>query len=97
MREDIVPKMNTETLYLEALPKAVRRAVKAPAAPGMVPHGFSDVEIRASVPADGEHGKTTLTYTHAHDATTHAVLQRALVAQAGRELSSLLADDEEDQ
>lgn len=88
---------NEETLYLEALPKAVRRALRAPAAPGMVPHGFEVVELRASVPADGEHGKTTLTYTHAHDAATHTVLQRALVAQSGRELSSLLADDEEDQ
>lgn len=86
-----------ETLYLEALPKAVRRAVKAPPAPGMTPHGFTDVEIRASVPADGEHGKTTLTYTHTHDEATHSVHQRALVAQATRELSSLLADDEEDE
>lgn len=102
-----------ETLYLEALPKAVRRAVRADPAPGMQPHGFTIEELRKSDPratinpadpegppldgADNEHGKTKLVYTHPHDETTHRVFQRALIAQANREHEEIVADNEEDE
>lgn len=90
-------KKQKETIYLEALPKAVRRALRAPQAAGMLPLGFDEVEVHASDPRAGEHGKTTLSYSHSHDAATHSALQGIVVKQANREVVALLADDEEDE
>lgn len=83
-------KSDQETLYLEAHPKAVKRALRA------VSTGFNVAEVRASNNAEGEHGKTTLTYTHALDAAQHGSALAALTKQTNIEQHDLLADDEED-
>jgi acetolactate synthase regulatory subunit len=83
-------KSANETLHLEAHPKAVKRALRA------VDTGFSVVEVRDSNNAEGEHGKTTLIFTHSGDATQLRVALDALTKQTNIEQHDLLADDEED-
>lgn len=80
-----------EVLYLEAHPKSVKRALKV--------LGFKlSVDVHASVKENGEHGKTTVTYTHALNAGNHRLALDALTKQANIEEDHLLrADPEEDE
>lgn len=80
------------TLYLEALPKAVKRALRGSS-------GLSVVECRASDNANlerDEHGKTTLVYTTTLDATALNQALHDLTRNANIEQDLLLRDDEED-
>lgn len=83
-------KSESETLHLEALPKAVKRALR------VVEHGFEVVECRLSNNAEGEHGKTTLIYKTKGDATSQRSALDAVTKQANIEQDNLLRDDEED-
>lgn len=86
-------KTDTHTIYLEAHPKSVKRALRASGV------RLNVVECR---PSDNgrmdvdEHGKTTLTYTHKLDDGQHRLALDALTKQANIEQDHLLRDDEED-
>lgn len=80
----------TETLYLEAHPKSVKRALRAAST------GFSVVECRASDNSQGEHGKTTLVYTHKLSDGEHTLALNQLTKQANIEQDHLLRDDPEE-
>lgn len=78
-----------EVLHLEALPKAVKRALRRV-------QGLAVVECRASNNAAEEHGKTTLVYTTSLDAAALNAALHDLGKQANIEQDLLLRDDEED-
>lgn len=74
--------MARETLFLQAPPAAVRRALKSPPAPGMAKHGFHVVELRAADNTAGEGGRTVLVYEHDHDEASHQAHVAQVVARA---------------
>lgn len=81
-----------EVLYLEALPKAVKRALRSV-------QGLSVVECRPSdngILEREEHGKTTLIYTTNLDPAALRTALDAVSKQANIEQDLLLRDDEED-
>lgn len=77
-------------VHFEAHPKAVKRALKA------VQHGLEVVECRASDNNAGEHGKTTLVYSHAGDAGEQRLDLDAVSKQTNIEQDHLLRDDPEE-
>lgn len=78
-------------LHFEAHPKSVKRALKS------VTPDWLDVDVHRSDKARGEHGKTTVTYQHVLDATTHDLVVQALGKQAAIEEDILLRDDDDDE
>ena len=83
---------NEVTVYLEALPGAVRKAFRAEPDPGDAPHDFTLVECRASDPSKEEHGKTTLVYTYTGDDQVQKLQERRLIRRANRILDEHLRE-----
>jgi len=89
-------KSGSVVLYLEAHPKAVRRALRADPDPGNAAAQFEVVDLHRSDPKNGEHGNTTLVLGHSYDDTTWQVFKQRLVAESNRQHESLFNDDDED-
>lgn len=80
-----------QVAHFEAVPKSVKRALK------VLPGAISVVEVRASDPAAGEHGKTTVAYTFAGNDGEHRLALDALGKQVNIEQDHLLRDDPDDE